>query len=32
MDRMYSMLSTPLICCSSGVATDCSTVIASAPV
>src|SRR5262245_44061959 len=25
------MLSTPLICCSSGVATDCSTVCASAP-
>src|SRR3954469_10992086 len=26
------MLSTPFICCSSGVATDCSTVTASAPV
>ena len=26
------MLSTPLICCSSGVATDCSIVTASAPV
>src|SRR5713226_9146100 len=26
------MLSTPLICCSTGVATDCSTVSASAPI
>jgi len=28
---MYSMLSTPLICCSMGAATDCSMVCASAP-
>src|SRR6185436_18135622 len=32
VDCMYSMSSTPLICCSSGVATDCSIVTASAPV
>src|SRR5204863_9864218 len=32
VDIMYSMLSTPFICCSSGVATDCSIVRASAPV
>src|SRR6185436_16877387 len=32
VDCMYSMSSTPLICCSSGVATDCSIVCASAPV
>src|SRR2546430_367154 len=32
VDCMYSMSSTPFICCSSGVATDCSTVTASAPV
>src|SRR2546425_10139993 len=31
VEYMYSMLSTPLICCSMGVATDCSTVWASAP-
>ena len=30
-EYMYSMLSTPDICCSMGVATDCSTVTASAP-
>src|SRR5258707_2670771 len=32
VDIMYSMLSTPFICCSRGVATDCSIVNASAPV
>src|ERR1700747_763484 len=32
VDIMYSMLSTPFICCSIGVATDCSIVRASAPV
>jgi hypothetical protein len=32
IDCMYSMLSTPFICCSSGVATACSIVLASAPV
>src|ERR1051325_9484345 len=32
VDCMYSKSSTPLICCSSGVATDCSIVCASAPV
>ena len=32
VDWRYSMLSTPFICCSMGVATDCSTVSASAPV
>ena len=32
IDCMYSMLSTPFICCSIGVATDCSMVSASAPV
>src|ERR1041384_7818269 len=32
VDCMYSMSSAPLICCSSGVATDCSIVTASAPV
>ena len=32
VDCMYSILSTPFICCSSGVATDCSMVTASAPV
>src|SRR5262245_401669 len=32
VDCMYSILSTPFICCSSGVATDCSIVTASAPV
>src|SRR5215469_2601275 len=32
VDIMYNMLSTPFICCSSGVATDCSIVSASAPV
>ena len=31
VDWMYSMLSTPFICCSIGVATDCSIVTASAP-
>ncbi len=31
VEYMYSMLSTPLICCSMGVATDCSSVTASAP-
>ena len=31
VDCMYSMLSTPFICCSSGVATACSIVTASAP-
>ena len=31
MDYMYSIPSTPLICCSMGVATDASTVKASAP-
>src|SRR5262249_36108579 len=31
MEYMYSMLSTPLICCSIGVATDWSRVTASAP-
>jgi hypothetical protein len=31
VDWMYSELSTPFICCSIGVATDCSTVTASAP-
>ena len=30
-EYMYVMLSTPLICCSIGVATDCSIVSASAP-
>src|SRR5271170_1209712 len=30
-EYMYSMLSTPDICCSMGVATDCSMVVASAP-
>ena len=30
-DFMYSMWSTPLICCSMGVATDCSTTSALAP-
>src|SRR5690349_16871873 len=30
-EYMYSMLSTPDICCSIGVATDCSMVSASAP-
>src|SRR5204862_5659775 len=30
-DCRYSMSSTPFICCSSGVATDCSMVTASAP-
>src|SRR5438132_14205070 len=29
-EYMYSMLSTPVICCSIGVATDCSRVFASA--
>src|SRR5580692_8077483 len=32
VDWMYSMRSTPFICCSIGVATDCSMVSASAPV
>src|SRR5262249_31251280 len=32
VDCMYSMLSAPFICCSMGVATDCSMVSASAPV
>src|SRR5580658_6632054 len=32
VDWMYSDRSTPFICCSIGVATDCSIVIASAPV
>ncbi len=32
VDWMYNMLSTPLTCCSMGVATDCSIVCASAPV
>jgi hypothetical protein len=32
VDCMYSMSSTPFTCCSSGVATDCSMVTASAPV
>ena len=31
IDCMYSILSTPFICCSIGVATDCSIVTASAP-
>src|SRR2546425_7705100 len=31
VEYMYSMLSTPLICCSMGVATDFSSVTASAP-
>jgi len=31
VDTMYAMLSTPLICCSIGAATDCSIVCASAP-
>src|SRR5690242_7704625 len=31
VDDMYSMLSTPLICASIGAATDCATVLASAP-
>src|SRR5436309_2738751 len=30
-EYMYNILSTPLICCSIGVATDCSSVTASAP-
>ena len=30
-EYMYSMPSTPLTCCSIGLATDCSTVSASAP-
>jgi hypothetical protein len=32
VDCRYSMFCTPFICCSMGVATDCSTVTASAPV
>src|SRR4029453_16891373 len=31
VEYMYSMLSTPLICCSMGVATDCSSASAAAP-
>src|SRR3954468_22018177 len=31
-EYMYCMLSTPAICCSMGVATDCATVSASAPI